>query len=128
MTTQLRNLSKLPEKCLYFGLKGMREDTKVICIHKGIDGYTPIYTSLGEYYVNEWNKEHGVSENQKEAMLHGSMFGWATPGADPETYEKRDIGNETWDQYKGHSIYPDENYFDGVQDKESYDKYNAQEF
>jgi len=52
----------------------------VICIHRGEMGYTPIYTKAT---ADELNAARGVTEAQAEAMLMGSMFGWDTPGADP---------------------------------------------
>ena len=38
--------------------------------------------------MNEMNEKLGLSKGQAEAMKVGSMFGWHTPAANPESYDK----------------------------------------
>ncbi len=57
-----------------------------ILIFRGERGYTPI-KDPSSFDAEEFNKSEGITENQVRAMLHGSMFGWETPGADPDFYE-----------------------------------------
>ena len=65
----------------------------MINIKRGVHGY----------YPSDWNKtegkEHnreiadfaneklGVTKAQAAAMLHGSMFGWQIPAANPKSYD-----------------------------------------
>lgn len=55
----------------------------VINVTRGAPGYQPIFTPLS---ADELNDSIGVTAAQREAMLHGSMFGFHTKGADPDTY------------------------------------------
>ena len=41
-----------------------------------------------ELTPEKWNAAHGVTAGQAEAMLTGSMFGWHTPGANPDNYNE----------------------------------------
>lgn len=66
-------------------------DGKLICIEKGKPGYTPSEWETGDPVRNRRiadysNQKLGVTPQQASAMLHGSMFGWNTPGADPKVY------------------------------------------
>ncbi len=80
--------SSLPDKCF-----GYLETTgEMIVITKGEKGYRPtgIYPQdaspkEGVAAVNEAN---GVTKAQAAAMVAGSMFGWATPAADPKNYDE----------------------------------------
>lgn len=80
--------SSLPAKCF-----GYLETTgEMIVITKGKKGYTPtgIYpqdTSPKES-VAAMNEANGVTKAQAAAMVAGSMFGWATPAADPKNYDQ----------------------------------------
>lgn len=64
---------------------------RIIMVIRGESGYFPL---RNEFYsskdaqdrVNVLNS--GLSKGQIEAMLAGSMFGWACPAADPESYEE----------------------------------------
>lgn len=75
------NFKKLPEFCYCY-----HPVTKhPIRIYRGTDGYAPpLYP---EVWVEEINGNIGVTVEQEEAMLAGSMFGWHIPLADPDTYK-----------------------------------------
>lgn len=63
---------------------------QVIRIDRGVPGYTPlrVHNSGKEAaeQVQHLNQQIPVSDNQREAMSAGSMFGWHVPAADPDTY------------------------------------------
>lgn len=84
MTSLEQNLAKLPEVA-YVQNDGIifNTSTKVIVIKRGESGYYPINTKLS---AKELNEAAGVSPQQREAMLTGSMFGWNVPAADPDCY------------------------------------------
>jgi hypothetical protein len=67
----------LPELC-YAVLPG---ENKAIMVKRFEKGYWPARTT--PEFVHELNAELGVTKEQSFAMLHGSMFGWDVPGADP---------------------------------------------
>lgn len=78
------NLAKLPELC-YAAIPG--ED--VLCvIQRGETGYFRTDFPLGKAdpkaFAAGMNEGLGVSRAQASAMVHGSMFGWHVPSADPE--------------------------------------------
>ena len=80
--------SSLPDQC-YCVLPGSNE---IIIAKKGETGYyrTDKYGHDREDALNivaELNEQGGVSKAQTEAMLAGSMFGWACPAADPKNYD-----------------------------------------
>jgi hypothetical protein len=52
-------------------------DNSVILIVRGELGYRP----FKEIDVEAFNSRHGLSPDEVEAMLVGSMFGWDCPGA-----------------------------------------------
>lgn len=79
--------ASLPEKCFSY----LESTGEVIVIQKGERGYTPT-DSYGKNMtpreaVNKLNEALGVTRAQEEAMVAGSMFGWAVPGADPKNYD-----------------------------------------
>lgn len=87
--------ASLPEKCFSY----LESTGEVIVIQKGERGYTPT-DSYGKNMtpreaVNKLNEALGVTRAQEEAMVAGSMFGWAVPGADPKNYDA-----------EGHAIRP----------------------
>lgn len=87
--------ASLPEKCFSY----LESTGEMIVIQKGERGYTPT-DSYGKNMtpreaVNKLNEALGVSRAQEEAMVAGSMFGWAVPGADPKNYDA-----------EGHAIRP----------------------
>ena len=77
----------LPEKCF----AALEATGETIIVHRGVMGYTP----TGQYPVgvsgqkgaDALNDQIGVTKAQAAAMLFGSMFGWACPGADPANYD-----------------------------------------
>ncbi len=78
----------LPELC-FSVLPGTG---KLICIKRGESGYYPSDWETGNAEKNREtadyaNEQLGITKEQELAMLHGSMVGWDTPGADPKTYE-----------------------------------------
>lgn len=82
------NLAKLPPFC-YSILLSTHE---FISIKRGVSGYFRVpdknfhsNKDLREL-VDKLNCQLGVTKAQEQAMTFGSMFGWATPGADPDRY------------------------------------------
>ena len=73
----------LPEKAF---IDNSRDQSKgapqIIGVKRGESGYYPIFTGIP---VDELNAMHGVSAAQREAMHWGSLFGWDTPGAYPDS-------------------------------------------
>lgn len=82
MTTDVLEILQLLPPLSFVDGKKHFLDAPVGAIHRGIPGYTPIYTPLT---ADELNAEHGVTPEQANAMFHGSMFGWHTPSADPRS-------------------------------------------
>lgn len=85
----------LPETC-YVIVPGNDPGNRVGIVVRGGIGYlktsidNPSYDprTLSEL-VRSMNDEQGVTADQEEAMLVGSMIGWHVPGADPKTWEDR---------------------------------------
>lgn len=70
---------KLPDMCV----TRLNTTKEVIAIKFGVSGYYPMP------YVRDpdkWNREHGITPAQVEAMEAGSMMGWEVPGANPDNY------------------------------------------
>lgn len=81
----MENLNKLPSFCLAYLLP----DRKIILIYKGENGYRPsncdaVKPEEKQALVDSINQSFRVTKAQEKAMLNGSMFGWNTPGADPD--------------------------------------------
>lgn len=81
--------STLPEKC-YSILPSTGE---IIMIRQGEQGYYPTdFNFKGKddmrRLVNKENGALGVTKQQVTAMLAGSMFGWSSPAANPNNYDK----------------------------------------
>lgn len=81
--------SSLPEKCF----AALEATGEAIVIHRGMKGYTPTgqYPEgvSGQEGADALNEQIGVTRAQAAAMLAGSMFGWACPGADPANYDEQ---------------------------------------
>jgi hypothetical protein len=78
------NLAKLPPQAFVenTGLcTGPHGIPPVISVTRGETGYNPIYTNMTAAALNEAS---GVTPAQARAMFNGSLFGWGTPGADPD--------------------------------------------
>jgi hypothetical protein len=77
----------LPEMC--YSTNPLDED-ELIIIKRGEEGYYPV-NKLSDAYLCNKDKNNeliGVTKAQELAMVSGSMFGWDSPGANPEVYEK----------------------------------------
>lgn len=91
-------LAKLPERAYIDNLDGRYQGgTPVICIQRGESGFYPVHPPLhasGERRLTaaEMNELFEVTPKQAECMLHGSMFGWDTNGADPDYVYSADTG------------------------------------
>ena len=80
--------SSLPEQC-YIYLPTTQE---IGVVKKGETGYyhsvlSFVYGEDGKDFVDGMNRDGGVTKAQAAAMSAGSMFGWATPAADPANYD-----------------------------------------
>ncbi len=80
------NLAKLPKFC-YAYHPGTKEPIRIF---KGESGYHP--PAKDDVWVEEINGLLGVTVEQEEAMLAGSMFGWDNQLADPDFY----LNNPKW--------------------------------
>lgn len=84
--------SSLPDRCY-----SMLESTgDIVIIAKGEKGYyhidiTDNTKEENRRIVDQQNAKAGVTRAQEEAMKAGSMFGWATPAADPKNYDDKGI-------------------------------------
>lgn len=54
----------------------------LILIERGSRGYWPRHYQTAAH-ADAFNARHGVSPAMREAMVHGSVFGWDLPIADP---------------------------------------------
>lgn len=79
--------NELPDFCL----STLPSSGQLIILRKGERGY---YASEwdtrkreeNQNIAREHNRQRGISDIQAAAMSAGSMFGWHTPGADPQWY------------------------------------------
>ena len=77
----------LPETCLSI----LPSTGQLIIIQHGERGYYPSEWDTGKREENReiassHNVRRGITDIQEAAMLAGSMFGWNTPGANPQWY------------------------------------------
>lgn len=82
----MTNLHKLPKFCVA-RLKRSHNpsDDSLILIKRGESGYWP-----AGGFTEDYNERRGITKDQVEAMLIGSMFGWDVPGADPDWHVEDD--------------------------------------
>lgn len=78
-------MAKLPDLC--FAIKPGSDD-EVVAIKKGERGYWTT-KNMVPADVDTFNKKLGVTKEQVEAMVAGSLFGFDVPGADPACYVGR---------------------------------------
>ena len=79
--------NELPDACFSI----LPSTGQLIIIKKGESGYYPSEWDTGNREENRdiassHNESRGISDMQESAMLAGSMFGWNTPGANPQWY------------------------------------------
>ena len=80
---------QLPDLCWSVS----QPEGKLICLKKGEQGYFPSEWETGDPVQNRRiadynNEKRGITKAQEEAMVAGSMFGWDSPAANPQKYEK----------------------------------------
>lgn len=74
--TAAANLAKLPEVCAAKN----NATGETIIIKRGKSGYWP----NPHIDMDTFNADRGITARQVAAMKSGSMFGFHTPGADPD--------------------------------------------
>ena len=79
--------NELPDTCFSV----LPSTGQLIIIKNGESGYYPSEWDTGSREENReiasgHNEQRGISDLQESAMLAGSMFGWNTPGANPQWY------------------------------------------
>jgi hypothetical protein len=84
--------SSLPDQC--YGV--LPSSNEIIIVKKGEIGYHSSNQHChspekAQSTVDEYNQRSGVTKAQEAAMLAGSMFGWATPAADPKNYNEQGL-------------------------------------
>ncbi len=85
------DLSSLPEICYTVTPTGV-----FAMLRRGESGYYPVDTEAAgapdlRELADKLNRQFGISKAQEAAMLNGSMFGWDTPAADPNSYDSNGI-------------------------------------
>ena len=79
--------NELPDTCFSV----LPSTGQLIIIKNGESGYYPSEWDTGNREENReiasnHNVRRGITDIQEAAMLAGSMFGWNTPGANPQWY------------------------------------------
>lgn len=85
------DLLSLPEMCYTVTPTG-----KFAMLRRGESGYYPVNTEAAgspnlRELADKLNRQFDVSKAQEAAMLNGSMFGWDTPAADPNSYDSNGV-------------------------------------
>lgn len=62
---------------------------ETVQIRRGKDGYHPVDTPCSPECLNS-RLPRPPTESEVRAMRHGSIFGWDSPGTDPEKWERRE--------------------------------------
>ena len=83
------SLDRLPDLCWSV----LPSTGALICIKKGESGYYPSNWDTGDREQNQRiadysNQKRGITPEQVEAMVTGSMYGWDVPGSDPAWYRQ----------------------------------------
>ena len=93
--------SSLPERCYVY----LATENVIGIVHKGEHGYyktdfVPESREEGKQIVDGYNRNLGIPKRQSAAMVAGSMFGWETPAADPNSYDENGnaIRPRHWDR------------------------------
>ncbi len=81
--------SSLPDRCYVY----LATENVLGIVQKGEHGYfatdlIPESREEGKTLADRYNQNLGVTKRQSAAMVAGSMFGWETPAADPNSYDK----------------------------------------
>ena len=79
----LENSEALPFRCYGYRLD---DPDAVTLVERGMHGYSPYMTTGGRDAAIRMNAEVGVTVQQMEAMVAGSMFGFHAPAANPAIY------------------------------------------
>lgn len=79
--------NELPDTCL----STLSSTGQLIVLKHGVRGYYRSEWDTGNRAENRdiadsHNRRRGITDIQETAMMAGSMFGWDTPGADPQWY------------------------------------------
>lgn len=87
MNTMIPAAAKLPPLCY------IRHPSTgaTIAIYRGETGWQPTGTLCSPEFLNS-RLPHPPSEDEISAMKHGSIIGWDTPGAGPETWRRQREG------------------------------------
>lgn len=66
-------------------------DNRLIFVRRGTPGYWP-GSALGivddDLTADVWNEAHKITKGEAEAMFAGSLWGWETPAAIANNYDK----------------------------------------
>lgn len=84
-----RNVKMLPDLC--YSILPSGGDLIIIKLNE--TGYYPCDYSTADTEANrrladELNRRMGITKSQEVAMIHGSVFGWHVPAADPGHYDE----------------------------------------
>ena len=81
--------SSLPDRCYVY----LATENAICIVQKGEHGYyktdlVPESREEGKQIADGYNHNLGIPKRQAAAMVAGSMFGWETPAADPNSYDE----------------------------------------